>query len=345
MKEKNIDISIPKIQTNEEYERRKNEFINNVFGNNEKSEDIAAGNTDVFIDIPFNIPTRVSLNAGVRLVEEYYTLDKEDFIEVSLNENNTDCIEKVKLYRIKAINDIVINDEFPKIKKGDLGGYIQNTSNISKCNISWVDKDSIVYGNTVISSSIIQNSVIVDSLIEDCVIKDSKITESGPIKDYKIKGSVITNSKFYLEYNFFIDAMEGREICDSNISNSKIKYGNVYFSDILGSIISANVINSKIRISKVKYHDIQNASLLDAKIKYDNDYISLSNIGFNNENLTAYIGKDNMIYVLHGIFFGTLHDFKIYIKSMYTKGGNIYNEYMAIIDLIKVKLIKRRVKE
>lgn len=47
----------------------------------------------------------------------------------------------IKLYRIKALKD------FPDVKKGDLGGYVQQESNLSQFCNAWVYGNARVYGN------------------------------------------------------------------------------------------------------------------------------------------------------------------------------------------------------
>lgn len=47
----------------------------------------------------------------------------------------------IKLYRIKALKD------FSDVKKGDLGGYVQQERNLSQFGNAWVCGNVQVYGN------------------------------------------------------------------------------------------------------------------------------------------------------------------------------------------------------
>jgi hypothetical protein len=49
----------------------------------------------------------------------------------------TIIVDSSTLYRIKALNDIPSSN----VKKGDLGGFIENESNLSHEGSCWVDRD------------------------------------------------------------------------------------------------------------------------------------------------------------------------------------------------------------
>ena len=53
----------------------------------------------------------------------------------------TIAIGAVTLHRIKAAKD------FHNVKKGELGGYVENESNLSHDGSAWVYEDAGVYGN------------------------------------------------------------------------------------------------------------------------------------------------------------------------------------------------------
>lgn len=52
----------------------------------------------------------------------------------------------IKLYRIKALKD------FSDVKKGDLGGYVQQERNLSQFGNAWVCDDAQVCGNAQVYS-------------------------------------------------------------------------------------------------------------------------------------------------------------------------------------------------
>lgn len=82
----------------------------------------------------------------------------------------------VTLYQIKAMKDI------PKhgVKMGDIGGWIQDTSNLSHEGNAWIDKDSMVYGESVVKD----DAIIKDSLITG----KTEVSHNSSIISSQIKG-------------------------------------------------------------------------------------------------------------------------------------------------------------
>ena len=105
---------------------------------------------------------------------EKYEIVKDNFKEVN----------GVKVYRIRALkdfqNDLLRNK---KIKKGDLGGYIESEKNLSQEGNCWIADNAIVCDNATIKD----NSVILDNAT---VSKYAAISENTTIFEYaKIWGS------------------------------------------------------------------------------------------------------------------------------------------------------------
>ena len=105
-----------------------------------------------------------------------------------------DCINyKGKtLYRIKALKDFIDTEGFA-ITEGMLGGYIEDESNLSQKDKSWVYDNSYVYGGTIINDSIIKKSIIRNSIIRHSIINDSIIKKSN-IYNSNIKDSYINKA-------------------------------------------------------------------------------------------------------------------------------------------------------
>ena len=59
--------------------------------------------------------------------------------------NDTINVSGVTLFRIKALKS------FGEVKKGDLGGYIENEDNLSRLSNAWVSGNAWVYGNAYVS--------------------------------------------------------------------------------------------------------------------------------------------------------------------------------------------------
>lgn len=112
-----------------------------------------------------------------------------------LKDNYINHDERI-LYRIRALITFVdINDNI--INAGELGGYIENESNLSQEDKSWVYGNSKVYSSTITNStirnSIIRNSFVLESTVDDLNIKDSIIKDSN-MRNSNIYNSIIENS-------------------------------------------------------------------------------------------------------------------------------------------------------
>lgn len=111
-----------------------------------------------------------------------YEIVKDDFKEV----------DEVKVYRIRALKDFqnkLLKNK--KIKKGDLGGYIESEKNLSQEGNCWVADDAIVCDNATIKD----NSVILDNAT---VSGYAEISENTAILEYaeicgnaKIRGKTL----------------------------------------------------------------------------------------------------------------------------------------------------------
>lgn len=127
-------------------------------------------------------------------------------------------IDGFVLYRIEALRD------FSDVKKGDLGGFIENIDSLSLAGDCWVYGDSRVYncsyisGNskiynsTLIGSSASESTVIVDSIVNDVSVINSEIKNSS-IKRGFISNSRVEDFKVEQKSNLYIFQMN---ITESN---------------------------------------------------------------------------------------------------------------------------------
>lgn len=118
-----------------------------------------------------------------------------DFVEnkYKVLDDDTKMVGEKVLYRIVALKDIK-----NYVKKGDLGGYIQDFSNLSQKGSCWVYDNSCVYDNAMIinNAQVKDNSeVFGDAVIEDNakVLEHSKVYGDAILSDY----STIYQSKIY----------------------------------------------------------------------------------------------------------------------------------------------------
>ena len=61
--------------------------------------------------------------------------------------NETKTVDGITLRRIKALKS------FDDVKKGDLGGWIERESNLSREGDAWVSGDALVYGKARVSGN------------------------------------------------------------------------------------------------------------------------------------------------------------------------------------------------
>ena len=52
-----------------------------------------------------------------------------------------------KKWMDRTLHRIIATEDFDDVKKGDLGGYIENESNLSREGTCWVYDEAIVYGD------------------------------------------------------------------------------------------------------------------------------------------------------------------------------------------------------
>lgn len=103
----------------------------------------------------------------------------------------------VTLYRIKALKDI----KKYEVVAGDLGGFVQYSSNLSQEDGSWITKDSIVMGSTILRY---------DSLVRGTVLADVEVFGRVTVFDSDVSDSVLRGCN---------------QVIDSNISCAIFKKG------------------------------------------------------------------------------------------------------------------------
>lgn len=98
-------------------------------------------------------------------MNDKFELLTENYIQVT----NPDTGLPIKLYRIIALKD------FGDVKEGQTGGFIQQLSNLSADDDSWVYNNAKIFGSAIVS----KNSEIRDS----AAVYGNAVVESSTIKD------------------------------------------------------------------------------------------------------------------------------------------------------------------
>lgn len=247
-----------------------------------------------------------------------------------------------KLYRIQALVDINSNIPYGQVKVGEIGGYIQSTSNLSQDGNCWVFDQAKVFGDATIDD----NAIICDrAQVYDNAIVNGNAVIRDDVKIYEC-AAVSGNASIYSNVKIHGDAMiHGKPAISDNadISGDAVVYGQarVYHSAKVGdnACLEGDVrVGGKARIFG-NVHLFGDATISDSVLLTKRDsYMCLGPIGSRNDTLTAYM-NDNRIKLNVGCFKGTLKQFLKQVNE--THKGTIYeSQYLKAIELIKLSLCK-----
>lgn len=181
------------------------------------------------------------------------------------------------LYQIQAVRDFTRADG-TKIKRGELGGFIQGIHSLSQKGLSWVDETSAVMRSAKITGDAL---VFDESLISDNAV----LSEKSVSKNSKIFGKAVVSGQSQILNSTVADnaIVQGKcEILNSNIGDDAI---------ISGSDIK---IHSSIVMDKAQIKD--RASLFDNIAVMNNATICGDSV------LDGYIAVMGNVYIKSGIF-------------------------------------------
>lgn len=181
------------------------------------------------------------------------------------------------LYQIQAVRDFTRADGV-KIKRGELGGFIQGIHNLSQKGLCWVDETSAVMRSAKITGDTL---VFDESLISDNAV----LSEKSVSKNSKIFGKAVVSGQSQILNSTVADnaIVQGKcEILNSNIGDDAI---------ISGSDIK---IHSSIVMDKAQIKD--RASLFDNIAVMNNATICGDSV------LDGYIAVMGNVYIKSGIF-------------------------------------------
>lgn len=209
-----------------------------------------------------------------------YELDESPESSITIN-------EKI-LHRIKALID------FEDVEKGDLGGYVESTKNLSQDGFCWIYGDAKVYesayvgdraavcdnadihgGSKILHNALVENNARISGsskILHDAIIQDNAIIENSIICDNvqiigyaQIKDSGIENQS---------EVKDGVQIEHSHIMAGYYSdNAYVFNSDINGITYNVNVSgNSKILVSNISGGEInicENSIIESSKLDGD----------------------------------------------------------------------------
>ena len=284
--------------------------------------------------------------------EKKYTLVSGDWIEIIDSEH-----KKHVLHRIRAIRD------FSDVKVGDYGGYVECEDNLNQYDDSWLYSDAVrISKNTrawgqsrVFGKAKLYNSAEVCDYAIVC--GESKLYE-----DAKVHGRAKISGNCYIHGITDISGkcrIFGTKI---NIYDNAVITDNVEMTgtmDISGvPVISGNTTICGNNIVMNGHVTMKGSTNIrdNANISSDNDFISITNLGFKREVVTAYLTESNVIMINLGSFTGTYDEFisalengdivtltreKITGDPPETEYTN-YQEYIDFLEVIKKRFENNR---
>lgn len=248
----------------------------------------------------------------------------------------TKTVDSVILHRIRAVRDIYSTSRIKIAKEGDIGGWIENESNLSHDGGCWVGEEACVYDFAHVHD---------DSLVSDSA---------------KICGTSIVCDKAWIKENSLIcenALVEGNsEICgyayicgNANVRDYAKVYGHAHIgqrslicgnSEIFGEAhvggLARIIGNAKI-FGEAKVHGY--ASIYgNAKIEKTSDYFTIGPIGSRDDYTTFFKGLDGDIYVVCGCFRGNIREFTEAVKITHGSESKYASDYNLAIALARNKL-------
>jgi len=246
---------------------------------------------------------------------------------------------------------------FGKVKKGDLGGWVEKEQSLG--DDCWIWPNAEAFSDAVIRGGVIWGGEIRGGEIWGGVIRGGEIW-GGVIRGGVIWGGVIWGGVIRGGV-IWGGEIRGGEIWGGEIRGGEIRGGEIWGGEIRGGEIWGGVIRGgvirggeirggEIRGGEIRGGEIRGGEIWGGEIwggeiwggeirggeiKKTTDYIAFCSIGNDGGVLTAYI-KEKDIEVTRGCFRGTLKEFENAVIKKHNT--NLYSkEYAFAIELIKLR--------
>ena len=256
-----------------------------------------------------------------------YELLKDDNIEV---EGHT-------LYRIRATK------RFNDVKKGDLGGYIENEENLGHYSNCWVYDNAKVYGNAcVCNDACVHNNAIVHDKAN--ISGNARICDNANIfGNAQIHGDAKVDGTAYV-YDIAEIFGNAQIHNEAEIAGNVYVYGNAVISNNAFVYDDARIYDNAHIYGNTKIYGnarvLNNANVRgnttlanNAYITDTNDCITMGPIGSMDNYITFYLTEDKNIMVKIDYFNCTIEEF---IKIISYETNNKYkNQYVNTITYAK----------
>lgn len=223
-----------------------------------------------------------------------------------------ECVE-ARVYRIKALRD------FGDVKAGDLGGFVEEESNLSHDGTCWIYDNAIVCrGSKVSDEAEVRDSAVVST--KSYVWESSRIYENAQVYNSRVRGGVIYGEAYVKN----ADVLWLGEVKDTAyVTGGVIRDGAVVADN---AHVSGN--------SYIDGYDTtvgRNASIADGNVYSTNDYHVFG--GYNGIFVT-WLRDDNGVVIFH-----RKYDAKEFIEYAHSCGGVILtNAISAIAGVEAMKL-------
>lgn len=223
-----------------------------------------------------------------------YEILKDDYV----------CLSEGKAYRIKALKS------FNDVKAGDLGGYIQNESNLSHDGDCWLYDNAKVFEN----ARVLDNARIKDEALvygNSTVYNDAFVSGESEVYD---NSKVFEKARIWENAEIFGNAMifGSAEIKDFAVINAFAKvYGNAVVSDY--SSVSGDAI----------VYD--NAGIFDRAFVVDHTTVSENAVIKNDVIIADYVNICGDVQLIGDLYFSgnttisSMHDYIVF-KNNWSSG-------------------------
>lgn len=154
------------------------------------------------------------------------------------------------LYRIQALRDIR-GSKF--IEKGSFGGFIQYEENLNADDESWIDSDTCVFNDSVITD----NSYIEHSIINNSKIRNSRLTNTKVLNS-QIYNSTVDKTSIKMSSTIDQSVVRNSTISNSSIDDSQISVGSSIYNSAL---TTTDISNTRIIRSTLTDTTISNSKI------------------------------------------------------------------------------------
>ena len=228
------------------------------------------------------------------------------------------------LYRIEALRD------FNDVKKGDLGGYVENEENLSHEDKCWVYDNAEIFGKArVYDNAEIRNDA--------CVYDNAHVYGDAIISN---KACVYGNAHVYGDAKVYGIVEIRNDACvygNAHVYGDAKVYGNSNIYESARVFDNAEVCGESTICGRVSLYG-NKLLITDAYITDNNDYINIGPIGSRDAYTTFYLNKDKKIIVNCGCFNDTIEEFIKAVNRTHKDNKKYRSQYIGAITYAKCVL-------